>query len=209
MSRPGRGQNQAGRSGGRAGRQGGRGNRNQTSQAGKQNGKQKKGMFRPRFTGAEPELQGFIFDCESTNKSDLYNKTKLAIEDYVGRKYDNEGDMHLALQNLKDPQMEMPERIEEEGLSQQQKRDLEVCYTEELKNFVKRKNQLKANKKKCFSLILGQCTPAMRGKIESHDNYEEASTELDPINLLKIIKSVVFEFQAKKYIMHSVVMLQE
>ena len=49
----------------------------------------------------------------------------------------------------------------------------------------------------------------MRVKVESHEAYEEASTNLDPILLLKMIKSIVFDFQERKYIYSSVSSLHE
>jgi len=103
----------------------------------------------------------------------------------------------MVLKNLKDPEINKPNRPEMEDLDDEEIEDLKIIYHQELKDHVKRMSTLKENKRISYSLIIGQCTPNMRAKVESHEDYEEASTNLDPILLLKMIKSIVFDFQEK------------
>ena len=51
-----------------------------------------------------------------------------------------------------------------------------------------------------FSVILGQCTDAMIARLKGQDIFEEVEAELDALHLLKMIHSIVFNFEGQKYV---------
>ena len=115
----------------------------------------------------------------------------------------------MAIRDMKDPELGKPERPNMERLSALDKEDLKIIYHQQLKDYVKRQGTLEENKKKAFSLILGQFTQEMWSCIKSHDEYSDASDNLDPIKLLKTSKSIVFELQKRKCLVQAVVTQQE
>ena len=60
---------------------------------------------------------------------------------------------------------------------------------------------------------MGQCTPTLHAKLDNHNEgdttFEEAQEEIDPVKLLKCIKSAIFDFQDRKYIVTAVSDLQQ
>ncbi len=66
--------------------------------------------------------------------------------------------------------------------------------------FVKRETYLEQNMKTLYSLVWGQCTDAMRQKVEATNEFEKLSSNGDGLGLLRIIKDLVYNFQSQKYL---------
>jgi hypothetical protein len=52
---------------------------------------------------------------------------------------------------------------------------------------------------KMYSVAIGQCTNALRAKLESQDEFESVSRASDVIGLLRMIQDISFNFQSQKY----------
>eukprot|EP00957_Ditylum_brightwellii_P133986 10216353-Ditylum_brightwellii.AAC.1 len=50
-----------------------------------------------------------------------------------------------------------------------------------------------------YAIAYGQCSEAMRAKLECEEGYKEAATESYVIKLLKIIKRVPYQYQLQRY----------
>ena len=50
-----------------------------------------------------------------------------------------------------------------------------------------------------MSVALGQCSEAMKAKLESEDTFESKSNNGDVIALLKLIRSIAFDYESKRY----------
>jgi hypothetical protein len=64
---------------------------------------------------------------------------------------------------------------------------------------VKRGTMLAENLKTAYSLIYGQCSDAMRAKLESRENHLAIEAVADSIGLLENIRTVMFQFQSQRY----------
>jgi hypothetical protein len=53
--------------------------------------------------------------------------------------------------------------------------------------WIKTRVQLEQDMQKMYSVAIGQCTDALRAKLESHDEFETVSQASDAIGLLRII----------------------
>jgi hypothetical protein len=73
-----------------------------------------------------------------------------------------------------------------------------------MKTHLKRTVALNNNETTRFSIIQGQCTDAMRVEIKPHENYNTIATDLDVVELLKIIKGVAFNSKTQKYTYKSI-----
>jgi len=71
-------------------------------------------------------------------------------------------------------------------------------FSKDLDTFVKRESTYRQNKATLYSLIWGQCTEAMRAKLEAVDGFEDASTESDRIALLRLIQQATYEFESQR-----------
>jgi hypothetical protein len=64
---------------------------------------------------------------------------------------------------------------------------------------VKRGTMLTENLKTAYSLIYGQCSDAMRARLESRPDHLAIESAADSIRLLKNIRTVMFHFQLQHY----------
>ena len=71
----------------------------------------------------------------------------------------------------------------------------EEIYREEIKVYVKTKVSLKNTLHSLFSVIWGQCSQLLRSKLESKSEYEGIKENSDVSGLLKLIKTVVYQFE--------------
>ncbi len=62
-----------------------------------------------------------------------------------------------------------------------------------------RKRPKEENIKTVYSLIFGQCTEAISAKLESVGNHQAISVASNGIELLKNIKTIMYNFQSQKY----------
>ena len=65
--------------------------------------------------------------------------------------------------------------------------------------YVRRSQQYLQNKAKIYSVALGQCTEAMKNRLEGEENYEDINVESDVIRLLLLIKSIAYSYESKSY----------
>ena len=69
-----------------------------------------------------------------------------------------------------------------------------LLHGKEIDAYVKRSQQYLQNKAKIYSLALGQCTEAMKNRLEGEETYEDIYGEYDVICLLLLIKSIAYSY---------------
>ena len=74
----------------------------------------------------------------------------------------------------------------------------------EAKETIREKKNIKKYTQTVYSLVIGQCTDAMIARFESHKHYSSVADERHGINLLRIIRSIYFDFQDQKYVAQSI-----
>ena len=151
-----------------------------------------------KFEGRCEELKGYIYDCSDARQSDQFTKTTKEIAEYVGRTYKQGGDIRLVVENLELLTFEDPDDPPEDASKAQLHR-----WTKKLDEVMKRESTLEENVKKVYSLIWGQCTDAMRQRIEALDTFAEMSRKGDGVGLLKALKAAAFNFQSQKNLEHA------
>ena len=57
--------------------------------------------------------------------------------------------------------------------------------------------------KQSFSVVLGQCSPNVRDRLESHPSYSQLQTNLDVIGLLKRIRESLYVVGTSKHPVHT------
>jgi hypothetical protein len=147
-----------------------------------------------RFNGRCEELNGNIYDCTDIRQADQYTKTTKEIAEYIGRNYKYGMDTRLAIENLQYVAAKMPEDPKDNAT----KTELRI-WEKRINDYVKRETITVENLKTAYSLIWGQCSDLMRQRLESASNFQVISTSGDAIELLKLIKSITYNFQSQRY----------
>ena len=174
----GRGNQTGGRSNGGRGR-GGRG-KNQGQQS------------NTRFQGQEPSLKDCVFDYSEDPQSKRYLRNVELLVGYVGTSFDYynlEYQKALEKLELKDPEKA---KVPDDPTDPIQMEEWKMEYKA-------RKDQVKAYRNfraSLFSVILGQCTPLMKDKLQAKPEYEAINDERDGVALLKLIKQTTFTFDS-------------
>ena len=131
--------------------------------------------YKETFKGECEGLQGKTFYIGSTKQADNYNQTLEAILDYIMREYTNGMDVREALESMeeKDFSVEMPKIMTlDDKATAEEKKSAEKLHDIELKLFVERKDKYRINMVKSYGLIWGQCTKALKNKIEARKGLE-------------------------------------
>jgi hypothetical protein len=149
----------------------------------------------PVFEGKCTDLSGFTYDCsDPTQAADMYTKRTKEIGEYVDRTYKYGANICQAIEGLAPPTIVEP-TDPAAGSAWTQERIWEKSVDE----YVRQKAQYVENVKTVYVLILGQCTKAMRAKLESMTSYMAISVASNGIELLKEIKGSMYNFQGQKY----------
>jgi hypothetical protein len=147
-----------------------------------------------RFEGRCEHLTGHIYDCGDNRQVDMYTKTTREIGDYVGRTYKYGGDARIVVQTLALPTIELPEDPKDDA----SKTTLKL-WDKAIDEYVRRKSYLEENIKTMYSLVWGQCSDAIRAKLETKADHINIEATSNAIGLLKNIKDVVFSYQNQSY----------
>ena len=159
------------------------------------------------FKGECEGLHGKIYSF-GNRQVDTYTQTTEAILDYIMREFTNGMDIREALEQLEDKNFnaDMPKRINlPENASDDDKKTAEKIFELELKMYVERHNKYCINMVKAYGLIWGQCTKAVKNKLEARKDWNDGATKIkmNPFALLKALKEITDNHQDYQYIMES------
>ena len=182
----GRGRGRSGRNGQGRGRSG-RGNRSQQV-------KKTKKLVLP--DDAVAELGENIYILNSSGQADKYVKTTEAILNYIQKTYKNGDDIKKALK-----QEEEFDFGAVEPTTTATKIDVSTPtgfkYKLAMEAFFKRQTQYITNKSNAHALIYGQCTLAVKNKLQARKDWDEI--ENNPFKLLKALREITHNYQDSRY----------
>ena len=72
-------------------------------------------------------------------------------------------------------------------------------YEKYIEIWLKRELLYRQNKSSMYSIALGQCSEAMKAKLEASTQFEPINDDSDLIRLLKLIRDVSFAYEYKQY----------
>ena len=147
-----------------------------------------------KFEGKCEQLKGYIYDCLSHKMADMYMRTTNEIAEYIGTNYKNGGDIRLALLNLRPPVVPLP-ADPPAGATQAAL----YIWQKKCDQWHRREEVFISNVQQAYSLIIGQCTEAMKDRLQALPTFENIEQMSDAISLLREIKTISFDFQAQKY----------
>ena len=150
-----------------------------------------------KFEGDCPALKGHTYDVMAGG--DTFAKTTRKIAEYVARNYNDAGDFRTAMIDLDLPDIQAPTNPDVS-------KPLEFeMWKIALRKFRKKKEARERNQNRVFALLLGQCSQALRNRMEPHDDWHNINLTSDVIELLKLIQSCMSHKQTRKDPDHAVV----
>ena len=149
-----------------------------------------------RFEGSCEDLKGSVYDV--TTGKDTFLKTTRKIAEYVGREYTDAGEYRLAMINLNLPALVEP----------QLPTDVTNVMAVELWKLARRAYDKKVdardrNEQRIYSLTLGQCSQALRNRMEAHREWATTDQSSNVIGLLTIVQVCMTLRQTRKHEVHS------
>jgi hypothetical protein len=146
------------------------------------------------FKGKTIELKGYVHDVyEGKQQAESYVRTTTEISEFVGKTYQFGGNVCLAVDTLQATSFPLPSDPGNNASLGQQR-----VWEKTIDEYVKRTQVLTSNIQRLYSLVLSQCTTAMKQRIQAHLGFAKVFGESDRLELLKIIKAILFNHTAQK-----------
>ena len=156
-----------------------------------------------KFQGQCEALKDYTFDCSDYKQADRYVNTVKRISEYVGSEYKNGGDIRSSIVNetkFKVPIPTAPNAPADPANPTIEETTKSKLYERRLDAVVKREGMLDDNIQRLYSLVLGQCTDLLQSKLKQQANWDTVSGAQVGIELLKLIKTVVYKFEDQKFL---------
>jgi hypothetical protein len=148
-----------------------------------------------KFEGRCKELEGHVYDICGAHQANQFMKTTEEIGLYVGQNYTHGGDIGTAVRTLERPNIVSPEDPPADATMAVKKR-----WEEQLKQWGQRVDAMENNITKLYNLVWGQCSDALRAKIEAQSEFAAIRDHpMEGIELLKLIKTISFKFEPQVY----------
>ena len=149
-----------------------------------------------RFEGSYEDLKGSIYDV--TAGKDTFLKTTRKIAEYVGREYTDAGEYRLAMINLNLPTLVEPQ-LPADGAGMM---EVEI-WKMARRTYSKKSEARDRNEQRIYALTLGQCSQALRNRMEAHQNWTATDEASNVIGLLTIVQVCMTLRQTRKHEVHS------
>ena len=148
-----------------------------------------------RFEGSCEDLNGSVYDV--TAGKDTFLKTTQKIAEYVGRKYSDAGEYHLAMINLNLPALVEP----------QLPADAANVMAVEIWKMARRTYNKKMeardrNEQRNYALTLEKCSQALHNRMEAHHDWTAIDEASNVIGLLTIVQVCMTLRQTRKHEVH-------
>ena len=139
------------------------------------------------------ELKGYDYDLTDSWQAYRYDEVTRKIGDCCGRVYAKS--IRLLIISLKEKTIKKPTYPTGDNITKEKKA---IC-SKEYDQYIKKADLNEDQKAKGFVLILGECSTAMKNRIEKLGDYEELEKNHDVIRPLPAIKKEVFHANENKY----------
>ena len=139
-----------------------------------------------------PELAGHVY-IVGPGQADKFRKTTDAIAEYVGRVMMDE--MYDLVYNGNEATFTEPADLPE---TEAKGTKLEK-YKIQLKMVLDEQKKYKSDKACVFRLIVGQCVPLMKNKLENEATFKTLEAGKDVVGLIKLMKTLVYSTSNHQY----------
>ena len=148
------------------------------------------------FQGKCADLKSAVYDV--TAGRDTFTKTTRDIAEYIGREYEDAGEFRIGMVDLELPPIVAPAEPDDANNMLQLERWKIQTRLYEKKTETRRKNSGRA-----YPLILGQCSQALRNRMEADVTWNNINENSDVIALLQLIQTCMIQRQTRKNAVHT------
>ena len=153
------------------------------------------------FKGTYEEMNGHVFQCQhECNNSNQFDKTVDALGKYAANNFSNARDIKSMLIELNEIYFQEP--IDPPFSATRTRIKI---WENEVDEYMARKRDYSENKWALFAVVLGQCSEAMKAKLQVHEDYKNWERTHDVVSLLREIKGVSELFDSRAYFLEAFV----
>jgi hypothetical protein len=139
-----------------------------------------------------PELAGHVF-IYGPGRADKFRKSREAVAEYSGRNFMSE--MYDLIQNGTEATFPEPADLPDADAKGTKMEKYKI----QLKMALDKQEKYKADKARVFRLIVGQCVPMMRAKLEAEPTYPNLEASKDVAGLMKLMQTLVYSTTGNQY----------
>ena len=147
-----------------------------------------------KFEGDEEALSGHVYDVTNDGKS--YAKTTEKIAEYVAKSYKGAGEFRRAIIDGEFTVLNPPTPPADADANN---RILVNAYERAMTRHEKKVDSREMNAAKAYSLVCGQCSSALRTRMEAHPDWAAVDQQDDLMGLLRIIKFCMVRRETRRY----------
>jgi Zinc knuckle len=145
-------------------------------------------------------MNGHVFQVHSersVSDAQQFTKTVEALGEYAAKKLKCAGDIGPFFKDF-----ELPVLPRIKNLTEDQAKDdfVQRVWTNSVDDYCKRNGVLQDNFKTLYSIAWGQCSEAMKAKLQSHEDFEVNEDKANCAWLLKEIRAIIYRFEGQRYI---------
>ena len=153
----------------------------------------KHGNTNVNFDGHITTLKGHIYNCSGPSQADQYTTTTHEIAGYVTTTFKNGNDVKTAIEKMSVPSIKLPANLPTTATQAEKRR-----WEKKVDEGTKRELQLEDDMKTLYSVLWGQCSKALKHRIQATKVYAAMHEDADSLSLLKELHSQAFNFQSQK-----------
>jgi hypothetical protein len=124
----------------------------------------------------------------------VFIKSKQELAEYAGRNCKRSAEVRVAIKNLEPAAVPRPEDPPDDATQWDRR-----IWDKMVDAWIKASIQLEQDLQRMYSVAMGQCTDALRAKLESQDGFQAISQASNLVGLLRMIRDISFNFQSQKY----------
>jgi type II secretory pathway pseudopilin PulG len=128
---------------------------------------------------------------------DTFAKTTREIAEYVGREFDDAGEFRTGM-----VEMSLPPIVEPAAPEDGSPINFEL-WKMARRTFEKQTEARRRNSSRVYALVIGQCSQALRNRIEAHERWGRVNEQSDVMELLQLIQTCMIQRQTRQKPTHS------
>jgi hypothetical protein len=147
------------------------------------------------FTGDTSDMNCHVYQTFNENDDKRqFGKTTEALGRLINMHTRNSGDLMVLHTDLEDPAIEKLKPISDEDKDNPME---QLLWKESMKDYITCRQSLIDNLCAIYSVVWGECSPTMKAKLMSVNDYETKSRACVCVWLLQQIKGVMYKFEGQ------------
>ena len=141
------------------------------------------------------DVQGAKEEKEKDTKEKTYAITEAQLQSHImsfaDLNYTKSHGIHILLENITKVTITQPIKATTGDIYIKA-----LILSHEVDAYSKQKNDYCQNKASIFSVVMGQCSDAMKAKLEAYSNYIQISNNSDIIKLLTLLRETSYDYES-------------